>query len=272
AMSLASRESANSPVLIVETGSVVSDDEDPTVPADLAALVTSSTQVDLSWSAATDNVAVAGYTLYRDGVELTTLAASELTFADTTVVASTTYSYAVEAFDGAGNRSGQSAAVPVTTPEPEPIQTFTPEADSYVNAADPTQNFGAFLALRADGDPDIDSYLRFNVTGAADGVLSATLRIFVNSNHSLGFDIRGVSDNTWVELEINDSNAPAMSSTVSGSSGPLASGNWVEVDVTSLVMGNGLVSFGLTTMSPTAMSLASRESGANSPVLVVETN
>ncbi|MDX6646216.1 MAG: hypothetical protein QOK40_1943, partial [Miltoncostaeaceae bacterium] len=42
-----------------------------------------------------------------------------------------------------------------------------------------------------------------------------------------------------------------------------------SVDVTSLVTGNGTYSLGLSTTSGTALSLASRESGANSPQLVI---
>jgi parallel beta-helix repeat protein len=55
------------------------------------------------------------------------------------------------------------------------------------------------------------------------------------------------------------------------SSGPLQAGSWYELDVTSLVAGNGLVSLALTTSHTTALSLGSRES-ANAPQLIVDTS
>lgn len=70
-------------------------------------------QVDLSWNASTDNVGVTGYRVYRDGAVIANVAGTS--YVDTSVVASTTYSYTVAAHDAAGNFSGQSAAAVVTT-------------------------------------------------------------------------------------------------------------------------------------------------------------
>ncbi len=88
----------------------------PSVPAGLAATVVSSGEIDLAWSASTDNVGVTGYTVYRNGALLTTTGAGVTAWADTTVAASTAYSYAVDAFDAAGNHSARSAPVSATTP------------------------------------------------------------------------------------------------------------------------------------------------------------
>src|SRR5207245_10662284 len=63
-----------------------------------------------------DNVGVTGYTVYRNGSPLATTAGTVTTFADTTVVASTTYSYTIDAFDAASNHSARSTAATATTP------------------------------------------------------------------------------------------------------------------------------------------------------------
>jgi hypothetical protein len=86
----------------------------PTVPTGLNAAAT-STQVNLTWNASTDNVAVTGYTIYRDGTMLATVSGTTLSYSDTTVGGLITYSYTVDAFDAAGNHSAQSSAVQVTT-------------------------------------------------------------------------------------------------------------------------------------------------------------
>jgi hypothetical protein len=60
--------------------------------------------VVLTWEAATDNIGVSGYGVYRDGVRIATVAAMARTFRDVGLTAGT-YKYKVDAFDSAGNRS-----------------------------------------------------------------------------------------------------------------------------------------------------------------------
>ena len=96
------------------------DTQPPTSPTGLAATTVTASAVALSWTASTDNVGVAGYTVYRDGTALGTTAASTTTYTDSTVAASTIYSYTVDAFDIAGNHSTASTVLPVTTPAPPP--------------------------------------------------------------------------------------------------------------------------------------------------------
>jgi len=146
--------------------------------------------------------------------------------------------------------------------------TFTPTADSYVDSSNPSKNFGTLTTLRTDNSPVVNSYLIFNVQGISGAVSNATLRVFANSSSSSGYTVHSVSDTSWGETTITFSNAPAMGGSVGGS-GSFNSNAWTSVDVTSLVSGNGLVSFALTSSSATAVSYASRESGANAPQLVV---
>jgi hypothetical protein len=150
------------------------------------------------------------------------------------------------------------------------IFTFNPLADAYVNAANPTTNYGSSKTLYLDNSPIEQSYIQFNIQGLSQAPSNVTLKIFANSTSSIGFDVYSVSDNAWVESTINYSNAPAFAGSQTGSSGAIkTAGSWVSVDVTSLVGGNGLVSFGLSTTSGTAINLSSRESGANAPQLVI---
>jgi hypothetical protein len=89
----------------------------PSVPTGLAASAVSSTQVNLGWSPSSDNTAVTGYDIFRNGTLLTTTSGTGTTYTDSSVTASKLYQYTVDARDGAGNVSGQSTPpVPVTTP------------------------------------------------------------------------------------------------------------------------------------------------------------
>lgn len=99
--------------LLVEGGGTGGDTEAPTAPAGLTVTATTSNSVSLSWSASTDNVAVTGYDVYRNGVLAGN--ATTRTFTDTNLAAATAYSYTVAARDAGGNTSALSAAVTATT-------------------------------------------------------------------------------------------------------------------------------------------------------------
>jgi hypothetical protein len=138
-----------------------------------------------------------------------------------------------------------------------------------VNADSPTTNYGSLTTLRIDGSPIVRSYLRFDVQGLSGSVTRATLRIFANSASTSNCVANGVSDNTWTESTINYNNAPPLGSAL-GSSSPIVTGQWISIDVTAYITGNGTYNLALTTPGSTAVSLASRQSGANAPQLIIE--
>ncbi len=89
------------------------DFEAPTKPTNPTSQAVSSSHLDLSWDASTDNVGVTGYKMYRDGIEIDTSAYT--TYQDTGLNPSTTYTYKISAYDAAGNMSGLSNELSVTT-------------------------------------------------------------------------------------------------------------------------------------------------------------
>jgi chitodextrinase len=110
-----------SPDYVKWRGQGPSDIEPPTAPTDLTATVISSTEIDLSWSASTDNVGVTGYIVYRNGKQIGTTA--NTSYQSTGLKASTNYTYRVTAYDAGGNRSPKSVAVTKTT-QPVPSTKF----------------------------------------------------------------------------------------------------------------------------------------------------
>jgi chitodextrinase len=85
----------------------------PSVPSGLSATPASSSQINLSWTASTDNAGVTGYKIFRNGAQIGT--ATTTSYSDTGLTSSTAYSYTVSAYDAAGNNSAQSTAVSATT-------------------------------------------------------------------------------------------------------------------------------------------------------------
>ncbi|MBI5258569.1 MAG: hypothetical protein HY855_18835 [Burkholderiales bacterium] len=105
------------------TITVNADKSPPSVPGGLKTTAVESTQLGLSWSAATDNVGVSSYRVYRNG----TLVASpgSPTHTDTGLQAATTYTYTVAACDAAGNCSAPSPGLRVTTSTPVAVPVCT---------------------------------------------------------------------------------------------------------------------------------------------------
>jgi len=101
----------------IQDAAPVPDIEAPSVPAGLAAMGVSEDQIDLTWTASTDNVGVTGYNIFRNGVQVGT--SSTVNFSDTGLAPSTTYIYTVAAFDAAANTSNPSAPASATTLDPD---------------------------------------------------------------------------------------------------------------------------------------------------------
>jgi chitodextrinase len=115
----------------------------PTAPSNLTATASSTSQINLSWTASTDNVAVTGYWVERcQGAGCTNFAQlpaspTGTTFSDTGLSASTTYVYRVRATDAASNlsvysntASATTQAVPDTTPPTAPSNLTAAAASS----------------------------------------------------------------------------------------------------------------------------------------------
>jgi chitodextrinase len=104
--------SAASTSLTINT-TATSDTTAPSAPTSLVASSVTNTGATISWTAATDNVAVTGYQVLRGGTAIANVA--DVSFIDTGLTAATTYSYTVKAYDAAGNLSAASSALSVTT-------------------------------------------------------------------------------------------------------------------------------------------------------------
>lgn len=133
----------------------------PTVPTNLAAVAVSSTQINLTWTASTDNVGVTSYKIYRDGSATPIATQTGTTYSDTGLTASTAYSYTVSACDADNNCSGQSSVVSETIPAP-PIAggewVFVPGnssigTDSFYIMKYEAKNVGGVATSQADVTP-----------------------------------------------------------------------------------------------------------------------
>ncbi|MEJ0086684.1 MAG: fibronectin type III domain-containing protein [Pseudomonadota bacterium] len=98
------------------------DNAAPTVPTGLSATAASSTQINLNWNAATDNVGVVAYHIERcQGAGCTNFAEMSSTsitsWSDTGLLDATAYRYQIRARDAVPNYSAYSAVAAASTPD-----------------------------------------------------------------------------------------------------------------------------------------------------------
>ncbi len=158
-----------------------SDTEPPTVPASFSANPVSSTEIQLSWQAATDNSGSADYVIRRDGVDIAET--SDMNYTDAGLSPSTTYAYEIAAKDAAGNMSAFCEPVQATTLDPSREEHFMrlenrdEVDDSFLFSSAPNSNYGAEPYRNS-----IDHFiLKFNLPAELTGkqILEAKLGLYV---------------------------------------------------------------------------------------------
>jgi chitodextrinase len=212
----------------------------PTDPSALTASVKSGLEVDLSWTAATDDVGISAYDVFRNNTLIATVGGSATSFADTSVSPLTSYTYKVQARDAAGNESGFSNSVTVTTSdifhddfETGNLSQWTTVSglvaqsdvvDGGTWAARATSTGVGASAVKALDAATGELYyrLRFNIISRSANVNlcrfrtasgTALLTTFVSSTGKLGYrndttgvsttSSTGVSNTTWHELQVH---------------------------------------------------------------------
>ena len=143
----------------------VADTTPPTAPSSLTATATSSTVINLTWAAATDNVGVAGYRVERcQGSGCTTFAQiatpTGTSLVDGGLLASTSYSYQVRAADTTGNLGAYSGIATAQT------QAMGPAIQPVVSAEAHSATDGAGAAFNS-------STLSLNVSGTNNLLIAA---------------------------------------------------------------------------------------------------
>jgi glucose/arabinose dehydrogenase len=151
--------------------------------------------------------------------------------------------------------------------------TFSPQADARVEEANTSTNYGTSNYMRtvAAPDPDVESYLRFQLSGIAGTVQSAKLRLYDVNNATVDGPAAYGTSSSWTETGISWSNRPARVSGPYDDKGAIAANSFVEWDVKPLVTGNGAVSLVHATTSADGANFASREDSTTTrrPQLIV---
>jgi chitodextrinase len=196
----------------------------PDKPTGLTA-TPSNGQAVLSWTAATDNVGVTGYSIYRDGTKIGT--ASGTSYTATGLSNNVTYSWTVSAYDSAGNDSLRSDPANTMFDTVSPLAPIGLTVDSagsgYVN-----------LKWTPNTEPDLAGYNAY-----ADSVKNNGSLIPIAS-----YKVTGLSDNHMYTLQVtavdNSGNESAKSDSVTFLRDSQPPGAPTAVNI-SAISGNGVI-------------------------------
>jgi chitodextrinase len=186
----AGNRSALSTVMVSTTA--CPDTQAPSTPSGLAASNVTQTGLTLTWNPSTDNVAVTGYDLYRNGTKVAS--PSSPGASQSGLACGTSYTFAVKALDAAGNQSQQaqltvSTSACASSPPPAPSGT-------YFNSDYQNGSFGApWTTLFSYSSPGWVDLTSSSSGGTADGrvkIVSAP----GSSGNAARFELRD-SDPGW---------------------------------------------------------------------------
>jgi chitodextrinase len=186
---------------------IVPDTTPPSTPNNLQGTAISDTTIDLIWDASTDNIAVAGYRLYRDGSEIATTTGT--VYRDMGLVELTQYDYTVSAYDFATNESNQSTPLTITTlvrVNQPPIANAGADQNIFDSNNDGTETVTLDGSGSSDPDGAIVSYTWRETTNTIATGINPVVNLAIGS-HSIELtvvDNDGATSTSTVVISIID--------------------------------------------------------------------
>ena len=260
-----SREGTSPPQLVVTV-----DHSPPGVAITAPANGTTVTSSPVTLQAtASDDTGVTRVEFHRNGVLAGTDTTTPYTHTWTPSRADNgTHTWTATAVDRVGRSTVSSSislgvAIPLTS-----SRTFAPVADARAEAALPNTNFGTTTSLTVDSSPQLESFLRFNLTGIDGPVSNARLRLYVTDGSANGPAVYTTTNAAWTETTLTWATRPTRTGTAHADAASVPNNRYYEYDLTTAVTGNGPLSLALIPTSSDGLQAHSRE-GTSPPQLVV---
>lgn len=205
----------------------------PTAPAGLTAAAASTTQVNLAWQSATDNIGVASYDVVRNGAVISHTTTT--TYNDVNVAPATSYNYTVRAYDAAGNVSADSNLATAVTPAaadttPPSITVSSPSQGQTVSGTVNVAGMSSDAAgpVRVDVQIDGTGFVPASyVASSAAWNYSLNTSLYTNGGHMLTARATDGAGNTAV-ASTSFSIQNSTSSTTTGTTAPTTQGTWTS--------------------------------------------
>lgn len=254
------------------TATTAADTTPPSAPGTPVATTVTSSQVGLSWTASTDNVGVVGYRVVRNGSVIATVAGT--TYTDSTVSASTGYTYQITAYDAAGN-TATSGTLSVITPAPGTLfsdgfetgdlsQWTTNSGMTAETAHAHTGTYGA-----EESSTGTTTYAYKNLPGSYTQLwASAWVYVVSRSTSANLIGFRGSNGGSIINLYLSQTGKLALrnnaGSVTTTSATSMPSGSWHQVTLHVTINGSsGSVDVSLDGTPVTDLSLTGQNLGTN---------
>lgn len=171
----------------------------PTVPGGLKALDITDSSILVSWDPSGDNIAVTGYVIYQNDVQVSN--DSRTSYRATDLLAETKYTYKVRSVDAAGNTSGFTPEIQATTlkkvPEPD-TDTTAPTTPTDLIVLDSTQTTIDLSWSAATDSVGVVVYRVFQ-----DSVLIATIEETEFQVAGTDYQVTNLSPNTEYQFTVS---------------------------------------------------------------------
>jgi chitodextrinase len=156
----------------------------PSVPDPISA-APSTTAVRLTWGAAVDDVAVSGYRISRNGVEVAT--ATGTTWTDSWRAPRTTYAYTVSAVDTADHVSDAAVVSATTTAD-----TARPSTPRLFHRVSRSGHYVTFAWKASTDNVRVVRYYIYKVGRATPVARTTSTRIRIHTTYGARYDVRAV--------------------------------------------------------------------------------
>jgi chitodextrinase len=178
----------------------------PTTPTQLEPTATTRTSVSLSWRASQDNRGVAGYGIYRDGARMLNVAGTSTTFSG--LACGRSYTFGVDAFDAAGNRSPAATVTTSTSPCPDRLAPTVPGNLTLTSATSTALSLFWSTSLDDVGVRGYGVYLDGARVATADTTAHTLAGLTCGRTYALGVDAFDAAGNRSAVAGLTASTAP----------------------------------------------------------------
>jgi chitodextrinase len=182
------------------------DTQPPSAPKGLAVTGSSQTSISISWSASSDNVAVTGYDLYRNGTSAGTTSATSRTFSG--LSCGTSYTLGVDAFDAVGNKSTASTISASTAACPDTQAPTAPTGLTVTGSTATSISVSWNAAFDNVGVAGYDVYNGSTVAGTTSTFTSYTVSgLSCGTSYTVAVDAFDAAGNKSTKASLTSSTA-----------------------------------------------------------------
>jgi chitodextrinase len=186
------------------------DTQAPTAPTGLKAMSSTASSIALAWTASTDNVGVAGYDVYRDGVAAGKT--STPTYSDPNLACNSTHTYAVDAYDTAGNRSAKTQISATTAACGDTQAPSAPTGLQKTGSTATTISIAWSAATDNVGVAGYDIYVGSQLYDTVSATAEPVSGLACGSSYALAVDAFDAAGNTSARTSLGAGTAACASS------------------------------------------------------------